>query len=401
MLHVTQYICNMETSRRTYQYIAFSIIIVAIIACTTSLVLRPHVDVSDITVARLRTASALGVTVTTLGGSFMLLGGVSSFKKQMRAAYMLLAGGIMLFGIALLQLPVVGFYDLWNTWYANSGVLVLPFLCATALIYAGVRRFARLLGVDTILTSFTLVTCLTIVIAIVSFIGGHYLSRYRLTPGTDTFIAVVGWSSSFCTCAVLLLRRTIMRIGPLYQPVMRSLLIALAALALSGWHEYFIDYFLGNPDWYISHGLSFIPFIISGVLMVWAGYRLCVFYTGGDAADNDSTATAVSTTVNDAEYTNAITYAASLASHPLDIDFILDDLRLVTSNLERDQALSPDDKRRLINVYLKVELFLIYHDPLRNFNRDEIRSKFSPGLQAELAEHTPNDAATKVSPAIA
>jgi|GEM_PF-985040 len=380
----------METAhhRRIYSVAAWSIVALAIAVAGLVLLLPPP-SFSDPTFLRPRTALGLMAAILMIGTGGLLLVALQHFKRKLRIAYALVAIGIGLYGITLAQLPIIGFFNIWDSWYASSGVFVIPFIFAAGSIYAGVRRFGKLLGVRSVFSSFTLAISVGLIVAILSYVAAKQWATHQDIDGNNLYIAIVGWSTCYSVCATILLRRIVARIGPFYHDALRRLYIAVAAIALTGLHEYITSYPYSNPDWYVSHGISTLPLVATGLICVWAAHGLCGLNTVQAEQAEETIGEPVPAT--DAEYTDAITYAASLSSHPNDIDFILDDLRLVTSNLTADQALSPDDKRRLINVYLKVELYLLYHDPMRNFSREEIRSKLSPGMQAVIAKQTPPD----------
>lgn len=387
----------MDTTRRhrTYVIIAGSIVALAVFVFATVLFL-PVAAFSDPTFLRPRTGATLLTSILMLGAAGMILSTLSRFKKSLRIAYILVACGIVAIAFSVTQLAVIGFFNAYNSWYVNYGVLIVPFIPSTALIYLGVRRFARLLEVRTLFTSFWFVTLLAIIASIISYITARAWARTLYIAGTDIYIATVAWTTVYAASAATLLRRISQRIGPFYHDALLWLYFALVALSVAGLHEHLSSYWFGNPDFYVSHGIATIPFIITGLLLLRAAYALCALSTPVIADEHAAeTAASAAIPIQDSEYTNAITYAASLSSHPNDMDFILDDLRLVTASLKGGQPLSAEDKRRLINVYLKVELYLTYHDPLRNFRRDEVRSKLSPGLRAAIATH---DAASQPQP---
>jgi len=81
---------------------------------------------------------------------------------------------------------------------------------------------------------------------------------------------------------------------------------------------------------------------------------------------------------------DVVNYTASLASNPKAIDTILDTVRLITSELQRDEPLSAHQQEELIKVYLNLERYLTSKEPLRAFRADELRRKFTPELLEQL-----------------
>ena len=79
---------------------------------------------------------------------------------------------------------------------------------------------------------------------------------------------------------------------------------------------------------------------------------------------------------------DVITYVASLASKPMEIDALLDPVRAITAKLGPEKILTVSDEDVLAAVYLKIENYLTTKEPLRTFTNIELRSKigekFSP-----------------------
>lgn len=82
-----------------------------------------------------------------------------------------------------------------------------------------------------------------------------------------------------------------------------------------------------------------------------------------------------------------VTYTASLASNPTEVDNLLDEVRKITATHSVETALSPNDEAELIKVYLGLEGYLTTRDPIRTYTKDELRGKLSPDLLAKLTAH--------------
>src|SRR6187551_1859684 len=108
----------MEKMQRqhTYTIAAWGIITLAALLAVTVFIL-PQANFSDPTFLRSRTAGSIIVTILLIGAACMMLSSLQRFKKGMRKAYVQVALGYLLFGIAFIQLPVIGFFNLWDTWY--------------------------------------------------------------------------------------------------------------------------------------------------------------------------------------------------------------------------------------------------------------------------------------------
>lgn len=368
---------NQLHTKRAYTRLAFGSIGVALLASATVVFLIPaSPTVMDIFSVHLRTASALLVTITACGGGMLFLQGIQHFKTRLRIAYILLAAGVMVFGIALIQLPIIGFLDLWNSWWANSGLIIVPFVFASFLIYYGMRQFAVLLGIRNRITSVTSVLSIALVGIALSFGAGSLFARYRTVPGTAMYIAIVAWAAVLVTAAALLGRSILKRIGPFYESAMGRLVFALLILAASAWHEYAINFFMDNSSWYVAHGTSFIPFILSGLLLLRAGYAFAllgqtvpyipVVQDPQDTQANDLAASlrAITTLVPNTHATNSLLHSTQAT--------------ITQANSSRP---GPITTRRLSTAYRNLEQYLMHKDPLRTYQKEELRKQLQPRLR--------------------
>jgi len=374
----------MHNSRRIFAITALAYVVLAFVGAAVMLIIRPPVMVADVTTLHLRTAAALVITLTSIGGAGLFAAGIKTFRLKLRVAYRLVAVGIGLFGLALAQLPITAFFDLWNMWWVKSGMIILPFVVATTLLYVGIRQFARLLDIKNKLTDYRITSALTLGFSALSFVLGHYVVHDHAVAGTDFYTAVVGWSAINLSYAALLAHGIRRQIGAAYQPATRWLAIALAAMAVSAWHEYTINFFMNTGSWYVAHGLSLIPFILGGLLIIRAGYAFCLL--GIVSVTPFIPVAEAPSPLTDDDYFNSITTLAALASRREAIDPVLDTLRVITANLPPGQLLNDAAKKQLVSTYQSIEAYLIYNDPLRNFNRDDLRSRLRPAFRAVLEQ---------------
>ena len=79
-----------------------------------------------------------------------------------------------------------------------------------------------------------------------------------------------------------------------------------------------------------------------------------------------------------------VTSSASLVSNIQAVDSILETVRVITAKLEPGQAPTKEEDQRLLQVYLRLEQYLMTKEPLRAFTKDELRARFSPELLDQL-----------------
>lgn len=325
-----------------------------------------------------RMALTLLMTVAFSGSALLFLAGLGGFKSGLRIAYRWLASGIILFGLGMLQWPIIVLLDWFNTFWATSGLVILPFVGATALMYVGMRQFARLLDVHSRFTSLAVSMLVVFNFTLASGLAAHFFAS-NPTVGAQTYTATVAWSAGFGLLAWLLVGKTRKVIGQTYRRPMATLFFALGVLTFGGFHEYASSYFITEESPYIYWGISLWPFIIAALCMIWAGYAF-----SGLGRIEERQVAQKSKAGSSQTYIESIATIASLASRPDDIDVILDGLRDVSSSLGEQAELSVDQKKRLVIVYRQLETYLVTKDPLRLFTAEQLRSRISPDFRREI-----------------
>jgi len=79
--------------------------------------------------------------------------------------------------------------------------------------------------------------------------------------------------------------------------------------------------------------------------------------------------------------------AASFASNQNDIEPFLYQIKQASSLPSSGALLSPENEAMLFDIYLQIEKYLMTSDPIRTFNKEELRNKASRGLRARLEEY--------------
>ncbi|HSE61486.1 MAG TPA: hypothetical protein VLA88_04295 [Candidatus Saccharimonadales bacterium] len=358
------------------------IVVLSLAAAAATFVLPNAPTVENALAAHFRTAAAIVLSGFFIGGAILLLRGLRGFKTGLRVAYTLIAIGVLMLSVMFLQLPALGLYDLWQSDWVNSGGVILPFGIGSTLMYIGVRKFAKLLDVRTILRSWPFVIITTAIFTIIMYIAALNLVQYEVTEryeGIDTYIAIIGALGYSALVTGLLARKITNAIGEYYRPAMRWLEVTLLGIGISGLHETFSSFFVNNGFGYVDWGWYLWPFIVTGAIAVVAGYK---FRQLIDQADVTSPITA--TTITDEDYIESITRVSRLASRPQDIDTILDDFRFVTAKLITTKQLSAEDHKRLLNVYRRLEEYLTTKDSLRDLTKEEIRQQATPAFRKLL-----------------
>jgi hypothetical protein len=372
----------MPTSRQNRSFLPGVIILAASFLITGLSFLLPEAHgVTEPLQAHIRIAIAILTTALFTGSSIWFLSGARHFKAALRKAYTLLCVGLIAFSLALLQLPLAGLFNLWDSWWITSGAVILIFVFTAVLIYLGIRKFARLVQVEHRAESFWLVTGVTLVFAVVTLFASPHLIQYHDVKDVPTYLAAVALACGYIFASFFLTRHIAQSIGTSYQQAMRWLNITLAAMSLGAAHEYISTYFADTNINYIEYGIYLWPFLLTGFLLVKAAYEFSLL----TAAPAEEGSEAIAPQATDHDYIDSITTLAGLASNPKAIDILLDDVRLISSRLSPEHPLTAADKQRLLTVYRQLEEYFVSgKDPVRAFTQAELRKQLSRGFVAQL-----------------
>jgi hypothetical protein len=78
------------------------------------------------------------------------------------------------------------------------------------------------------------------------------------------------------------------------------------------------------------------------------------------------------------------TSAAGYASNTSEIESLIHETKLISSQISSAGLLTAEDEEALFDIYLKLERYLATADPIRKFDKAELRSKASKGLRSRL-----------------
>lgn len=360
-------------------YLAILITILSCIFAGLSFLLPVVSSVENTFAAHSRTAFAMALGVLYTGSAIWFLGGLANFKTRLRISYILLCVGLIIFSIAMIQLPIIGLLDQWDSAWATGGGVILIFMLASVFLYLAMRQLSRLIGLRTRLNSLLAVSGATILITILFGIAGSLLVQYEL-EGVELYIAAVGWTVGFNLQAGLLALRIRKVIGESYKRALYWQAVALISMAIAAVHEAIGTALMNNEHWFQNYGVYLWPFIVAGFLFLRACYEFRSLTATATTADSEESIAQV----QDSDYIQSIMSVAALASRPEEIDVTLDDVRAITATMDGVSKLTEEQKHKLILVYRKLEEYLTAKDPLRTFKHEEVREYITPGFAAVL-----------------
>ena len=76
--------------------------------------------------------------------------------------------------------------------------------------------------------------------------------------------------------------------------------------------------------------------------------------------------------------------AATFVSDTSAIEPLLHEIEIIADSIRSDGVLTPEEEKTIFDIYFKLEDYLTTADPLRKFNKEDLRNKASRGLRARL-----------------
>lgn len=196
-----------------------------------------------------------------IGAAVLFLMGLKDFKQRLKIAYFLICTGLIITGLNMVQLPILGTFNLWESDWATHGGLSFPYTAGLFLIFLGMRNFANALRVKSWLTSATMVLLMVVGTALVS---GFLLAA---DGEFNTDFAARMANAAFVIINTILVLRVKSTAGPAYNAALAWLFLALfcASMAQLGVVAFDILHTQESP-------LIIIPFALASVLYVKAGH---------------------------------------------------------------------------------------------------------------------------------
>jgi len=163
------------------------------------------------------------------GAALLFLVELRSYRAQMRRAYVLLATGIIVTAITFLQVPVLSALGLWQNPIVAGGAPGIPYILAGLFLYAGMRKFAHLVGVRSWATSFVWVIVVAVVCAALATFLPHGQASLPDELTVDIFTVIIAWIGTFSAMSAVVVGQVRAQIGELYVNAMAWLLLALGS----------------------------------------------------------------------------------------------------------------------------------------------------------------------------
>jgi hypothetical protein len=336
-------------------------LIIGLSLVTLTLPLPKGWDESE-TVFYISVIETVSFGVLQIGAALLFLQSLGAFTTGLQRAYRKIAIGLVFLGIALLQGALFNVFNLWLHPLVTAGLPGVPFLLSGLVIYLGVRSFARLLDIKSVLMSFIAVIALTGICAIALALLPHQESvlkeiDFDLTNGLLVWVTV----SSLVAAGIILKLKG--QLSEVYHGALSWFFAGLVLTAMC-----FAIFITQELVGHHGQSAAYIPlnflFILNGLIYMKAGYA----FTRIEEGHYELPGHAVTSI-------DVVTYVGGLASNFQAIDPILDVVREISARQQPGESLSPQDEAALEQVYIKLEHYLVTTESLRKFTQQSLRQK--------------------------
>jgi hypothetical protein len=331
---------------------------------------------------------ALGVAVAILniGAAILFIKGFGAFKARLQRAYIILCIGLIIYGLAFIQLPILmATGQLDSLWY-HGGIIAIPFIAGATTIFAGARSLTRLFSIKTWAQSYWVVIA---VIATVSAALAFMPHTSNSLPeiNFDAQNALATWGYIFFGFMAINIWQIKRAAGVAYADALAWLFIAaLLSTVMNGFVNTLFVFVMGPDLWQITAIAVLLPSAAAGLFFLRSAYG---FNRIGRVADTHEPTIARTffgkplqpSKAQKASPVDIVVYVANLVSNRRDIDPILDSVRLITARHAQGHPISPQDEEQLLNVYLQIEQYLLTKEPLRAFTKETLRQDVAQKLQ--------------------
>jgi hypothetical protein len=321
-------------------------------------------------------AICLAIFLSQIMAAGFFLTSLRAFKAELRAAYRVVAIGILLYTLTLVPLPSSSFVELDP--FILSSFTIFASLSGTIVMYIGVRKFSKLLQLKSAWRNMFVVLGMVALFALVTVLLPHGAMASEDRIMNDIFFSFFVASAGFSVPTALLALRIRTMLSPRYKSGLIWLSAALIAVALASIHETTIKIvpYFSQPqfDNFYAYGFSLWPFLVSSLLFLKASMSF------------RQASKELSVLPDDATYLDAINHLANIVSNPAAIDVTLDKVRSITASHQGGDTLSSQDRTVLRKVYLDIETYLVTKEPLRKLSRDELRDLLPEALKQDVAK---------------
>jgi hypothetical protein len=213
-------------------------------------------------------ASTTSFGLIQLSAAWLFFSALKSFQAEARKAYILICTGLILLGVCVLPQPLVELLGLHGNPYV-SAAQVVPVFISSSLLYAGIYRYAKLVGVKSRFMSRRLWLAVAAGFTLFTFIAPH-------VPYNPWFFYSIttayGWLFVQSAASAALLFATLRSVPDIYKPPVRTFLQAGFVTLMATAYLYGVRFFVGPSLVGAIASIGYLLLSAMSIMLMRAGY---------------------------------------------------------------------------------------------------------------------------------
>jgi hypothetical protein len=242
---------------------------------------------------------------------------------------------------------------------------------AAVLFYLGARIIAKALVVRSFLLNPFVVLVLAFAAAAIWGAAPIFLPSPSLPPEYDKTLSIDAFIATIWLCSALVVGKTKKVMGRVYGGAFTLMQAWMLAGTLNIVVYSSLQVLLPFEHWYYEYNLHYLPDILVSITALLAAFylsRLAVAEKDRRVYDK------VFAREEGTSLVDVVVCLTGFASNTKDIDPILDEMRVITASHTTSTRYSDQEQLIFARVFLKIEDYLVSHDPVRRFERKELRN---------------------------
>ena len=337
---------------------------------------------------------ALSVAIVTfyVGASIIIAKGFAAFTSKLRRPYTLIFVGLSAAGFAYLMISGLAVFD--NLGAAiYSTLTAIPFIASSILTFIGTSMLAKNFSVRHLVTKWWFTVIVVVVTSLLLVVLPHAPSPTAEADfdSANVLSALAIVLFGFSAYQVVLIKR---QASVAFTNALAWLCLSLFMTSVvAGGGSTLVVMVVGGASEQSILLAALVPSLFAAALFVRSAYSFNKIVEAADVHDETVARNFFGKPLSAQAETKVtsidiVMYAANLVSQPKEIDGIMDDVRMVTSHLHQGDALGNEDNRRLLEVYTKIEDYLLTRETIRVFTKDALRQDIAQKLRLTASSDT-------------
>lgn len=263
-LQIEQHLLGNSTKKS--KLLLFAIITTSVIVAIISAL----IPMLESTQHRVQVAGATACGLITVGSGIMFINALSSFRSELRKAFVVICTAVTLLGLSLLEQPFIEIFELRN-YPVVSIIYPIPLLLSAILFYLGIKKYVQIVGLNNFWTSLRPVVALAIVTSVVAILIPHHPTNE--IEFVHDLVAII-WSVMIAMpiISAIMLKMAEKKLPDLYRNPVHHLFLAMIPIAAVIGVRLILRILEGPVLEGTAAYILFSLLIIMGTGLLWAGY---------------------------------------------------------------------------------------------------------------------------------